>query len=731
MAKIDDDNVFLFHAESVDLLDGMEESLLFIQQHGIDKEHLNAIFRAMHTIKGGASMFHFETLVELTHTAENLLDKLRTFQLEINDDMITLLLDLKDHVNNLIEDIIQNDCSEHYDDERLELNEKYKQKLKSFLDADYKPKPSVEVLEESSSKDIQKKSPTMLKIESSKIDSIINLLGEMVITTASVMQHSIRINDKPLKESIDNLYKILEELREASMKSRMVPVFDTFNKYQRVVRDLSMKLDKKIDFKIIGGDTELDRVIIEKISDPLMHLVRNSIDHGIEDKEQRVKSKKPETGLISITASHEAGYIIIKVKDDGRGLDKEKILNKAIERGIVSAKDKLKEQEIFNLILEPGFSTANEISDISGRGVGMDVVKSSIEKLGGVVEIDSDLGFGTIIKIRLPLTLAIIPSLIVIVNGRRYAVPQVNLEELVTLYDEDVSKKIEIAGNKELYRLRDTLLPMVRLSEVFERPEPFDEIVKAEITDYYKNKSLKDLEKYKKDIAEGKEAEISLSFAVLKVGGVKYGLIIDEVVGTEEIVVKPMHKAVQDLDIYSGATVLGDGEVALILDILGVSNHAGVNSSTVSDEEILEVQSSKDKGTDLLHFRNNDHEIFGLELEKIKRIEKIKIDDIEEVGGQEFITIDGKSTLIVKFENYMNVEATNLREEMFLILPQGTEHAFGILVSELIDIGLYEYELDQDSYQSEGIQGTAIIDSNMTLLVDADNIISLINPSWV
>ena len=531
MAKIDDDNVFLFHAESVDLLDGMEESLLFIQQHGIDKEHLNAIFRAMHTIKGGASMFHFETLVELTHTAENLLDKLRNFQLEISDEIITLLLELKDHVNNLIEDIIQNDCSEKYNDEFLKLNEKYKQKLKAFLDADYKPEPFVEVLEESSSKDIQKKSPTLLKIESSKIDSIINLLGEMVITTASVMQHSIRINDKPLKESIDNLYKILEELREASMKSRMVPVFDTFNKYQRVVRDLSMKLDKKIDFKIIGGDTELDRVIIEKISDPLMHLVRNSIDHGIEDKEQRVKSKKPETGLISITASHEAGYIIIKVKDDGRGLDKEKILNKAIERGIVSAKDKLKEQEIFNLILEAGFSTVDKVSDISGRGVGMDVVKKNIEELRGSIEINSKFGKGMTTIIRLPLTLAIIDGFRVMIDGNLYIIPLEMILECIELTDE----YREFIEYNNFINLREHVLPILDLRSFFG---------------------------YSKSNRVSKENIVIVHFGISRVG-----LIVDELLGEFQTVIKPIGKVFRNLKGIGGATILGNGRVAPILDI--------------------------------------------------------------------------------------------------------------------------------------------------------------------
>jgi len=602
---------------------------------------------------------------------------------------------------------------------------------------EYKEQVKKQVAKEINKKDSKKASTSTssssdsIRIKLDVLDKLMSLAGELVLVRNQLLISANKTDSKSRNIS-QRLDFVTTEMQETIMLTRMQPVGNILNKFNRIVRDLGKKLGKKIELNIRGNDVEIDKTILEGLADPLTHIVRNSCDHGIESPEDRINAGKSEVGHVFINVYHEGGRINIEIQDDGRGLNTEKIKEKVLEKKLMTAVEleTLSKNKLVELVFLPGFSTVDVISDVSGRGVGMDVVKSSIEKLGGVVEIETDLGFGTVIKIRLPLTLAIIPSLIVIVSGRRYAIPQVNLEELVTLYDEDVSGKIEIAGNKELYRLRDTLLPMVRLSEVFDRTEPFDEFVKADITDYYKNKSLLELEEYNKDIAKGKETEISLSFAVLKVGSMKYGLIIDEVIGTEEIVVKPMHKAVQDLNIYSGATVLGDGEVALILDILGISNHAGVSSATASEEELAESISVNDSGTDLLLFKNNEHEVFGLELDKIKRIEKIKIDDIEDVGGREFITIEGKSTLIVKFENYMSVDSTELREEMFLILPQGTDHVFGILVSELIDIGLYEYELDEDSYKSEGVLGTAIIDSKMTLLVDVDSMVPIINPSW-
>jgi len=527
MSTKNDDNIFLFHAESVDLLDEMEETLLYIQENEIDKEHLNSIFRAFHTIKGGAAMFHFETLVHFAHTAESLLDKLRNFEIEINNDMITLFLQVKDHINTLIEDIIQNDCEEHYDDKLKNETEIFTQQLKQYLTPT--SKINKQILQEekktqtettSTKKETHKQTSTLLKIESNKIDNIINLLGEMVITTASVMQHSYRLQDKPLKESIDDLYKILEELREASMKSRMVPISDTFNKYKRIVRDLSMELDKNVELKIIGGDTELDRIIIDKISDPIMHLVRNSLDHGIENKETRKEKNKPTNGVITLSASHEAGNIIIKVKE------------KAIEKGLISNKIELQEQEIFNLILQAGFSTSEVISDISGRGVGMDVVKKNIEELRGSIEINSKLGKGMTTTIRLPLTLAIIDGFMVKIGGQLYIIPLEMILECIELTKEHK----EFIKSNNFINLREHVLPVLDLRKFFGYT--------------IQEESFK------------KENIVIVHFGILKVG-----LIVDELLGEFQTVIKPMGKIFKNLKGIGGATILGDGKVSPILDI--------------------------------------------------------------------------------------------------------------------------------------------------------------------
>jgi len=537
MSVKDENMVYLFHAESVDLLEGMEESLLFVQENGFEKEHINSIFRAVHTIKGGAAVFHFKKLVEFSHTTESLLGNLRENKLDIDDELITLLLDTKDHLNDMIEEIIQNDCKEIYDDITSKKTAQLQIKLSNYLKKpkQEQKKPSIvedEITLQPKQKNTlqHKKSATTLKVESQKIDNIINLLGEMVITTASVQEHASRVQDKGLKDSVDSLYKILEELREASMKTRMVPIGETFNRYKRVVRDLSIELDKDIELKIIGGDTELDKTIIEKISDPIMHLVRNSLDHGIETKEERKKYNKPSIATITLSATHETGNIIIKVKDDGRGLNKEKIIQKAIEKGLIKENDNLSESETYQLILQPGFSTAKTISDISGRGVGMDVVKRNIEDLKGSIEINSAFTKGTTITIRLPLTLAIIEGFMVKIAEQPYIIPSEMILECIELTDE---YKENIAENNFI-KLRSHVLPILDLREFFNY-----------------------------NITKGSRENI----VIVHFGISKVGLIVDELLGEFQTVIKPMNKIFKNLYGIGGATILGNGRVSPILDI--------------------------------------------------------------------------------------------------------------------------------------------------------------------
>ncbi|MGK5092360.1 chemotaxis protein CheW [Deltaproteobacteria bacterium TL4] len=474
-----------------------------------------------------------------------------------------------------------------------------------------------------------------------------------------------------------------------------------------------------------GNEVEVDKTILEMLADPLIHIIRNCCDHGIESSETRKQKGKASSGTIEVYAYHEAGHIIIKVVDDGKGIDTEVIKSKALERGLKSEAElaQMNEKDLFALLMLPGFSTAQQLSDVSGRGVGMDVVKTSIESFNGTTEIDSTPGVGTSLRLSLPLTLAIIPCLIVSVGDYRYAIPQVNLVELVRLYDEDVYKRIECAANQEVYRLRNHLLPMVRLKEVLSHPHVFSEKDIAEVTERYQKQAKESAESHKKQ---------SLIFAVLKVGSKRFGLILDNVIGTEEIVVKPMHQVVKKLDIYSGATVMGDGKVALILDIDGIAKHSQIQDVSGLEHESQEKEKNKsqDETQTVLLFKSGEQEQFAVSLPLIRRIERIPVSRIEKIGNREFVTIDGVSTRILRIHEHLNVSPCPPQDIMLLLLPKHIKRPVGILISSVIDVVEINALLNDKTYMEDGLLGTALVKEKMTLFMDIYRFIEKAEPDW-
>src|SRR5208283_5423230 len=344
------------------------------------------------------------------------------------------------------------------------------------------------------------------------------------------------------------------ELQEEVMKTRLQPIGNIWSQFPRTVRDVALGCGKEVDIEMEGKETELDKTIIEAIKDPLTHLVRNSVDHGIELPQVRSKAGKPCTGRLTLRAFHEGGQVNIEISDDGAGLNRDRICEKAIERGLVSAQQtaRMTEREIFNLIFLPGFSTAEKVTNVSGRGVGMDVVKTNVERIGGAVEVQSTAGQGTTVRVRIPLTLAIIPALIVSCNGERYAIPQISLLELAWLEDGEARSAIEMVHGVPVYRMRGRLLPLVYLSRALQLAE-------------------------KEHAAENEDA---VNIVVLQAGDRPFGLVVDEINDTEEIVVKPLRKQLKTLKTFAGSTIMGDGKVALILDVLGLAQRASVVTET-------------------------------------------------------------------------------------------------------------------------------------------------------
>jgi two-component system, chemotaxis family, sensor kinase CheA len=403
---------------------------------------------------------------------------------------------------------------------------------------------------------------TSIRVNIDKIDTLINMVGELVITQSMLNQFSENFDIKDfekLSEGLKQLERNTREIQENVMQIRMLPISFSFNRFPRLVHDLSSKLNKKIELKLKGETTELDKTVMEKIGDPLVHLVRNSIDHGIEMPEDRLAAGKPETGVIELNAYHEGGNIVIEIKDDGKGLNKERILEKAINRGLVREGESLSDSMINDLIFRPGFSTAEVVSDVSGRGVGMDVVRRNIHDLGGVVELESTEGVGSVFRIRLPLTLAIVDGQLVRVGNQTYVIPLMSIMESLQISSNDINS---VAGKMELYRLREDYLPIIRLHNVF-AIEP-----------------------------DGRELENGL-LVIVESEGYKAGIFVDDLLAQQQVVIKSLETNYQKVEGVSGATILGDGTVAMILDISGLLEISQRENSTPPPSSLFGSASSK------------------------------------------------------------------------------------------------------------------------------------------
>jgi len=544
--------------------------------------------------------------------------------------------------------------------------------------------------------------PTSLRINIDLLDRLMNLVSELTLVRNQSLLTFGEVEGTP-RAVMQRLNTVTSELQDAILKTRMQPVGNLFGRFPRMVRDLARQLGKQVEIVMVGQEVELDKTVLEQLSDPLTHLIRNSIDHGLETSDERIELGKSPVGQVILSATAADGQVIIGIRDDGRGIDPSAVRAKVVALGLRTESElqKISSKELFSYILLPGFSTAKKLSDVSGRGVGMDVVKTNVERLEGSLTIDSAPNVGTTITLRVPLTLAIIPCLIVTVGDQRFAVPQRGLEEIVCLYPGGRAA-IEHSYDTELYRLREVLLPVVRLAEVLHRATPFSATTKAEI-----------LASYAPALRNPSLIEYIL---VLRTGGRKFGLLVDDVRGTEEVVVKPMHPSLKKIGIFAGATLMGDGRVALIANIDGIAEHAdcyGIEPPTTSS-----VQRNPTEVHRVLLFEYGAKEMFALPLVQVRRIESISTECIEQVGDQEFITIDGVATRIVRLDRYLNVSECQCSPSMHLLLPKFVTEPMGILVSRIVDTESLSIALQQASVEDPGILGTAIIRDRLTLFID-------------
>ena len=485
-----------------------------------------------------------------------------------------------------------------------------------------------------------------------------NLVGELVLARNQIVQFSAQMEEPGMTAASQRLNHITTELQEGVMKTRMQPIRNAWNKLPRVVRDLSAQCHKKVEVRMEGAETELDKTILEAIKDPLTHIVRNSVDHGIETPEVREANGKPATGTLLLRAYHEGGQVNIEIVDDGGGINSDRIRDKALEKGLVSKDqiDTMTEGDLINLILLPGFSTAAKVTNVSGRGVGMDVVKTNIEKIGGTLEIQSQRGHGTTLRIKIPLTLAIVPALIIASGIDNFAIPQINLLELVRLSGDRAAQEVEYIHDAPVYRLRGNLLPLVYLDEILELREPRERQYQPE----------------------------AVNIVVLQAEDRQFGLVVDAVNDTQEIVVKPLGKHFNMLSTYAGATIMGDGNVALILDIIGIAKKAKAltNNREAGLGEMVSVDDEDNSNEPLLIVETGNNSRAAIKLATVARLEEFDVGKIERTQSGDVVQYRGDILPLHYLGSSSPAEGGTV--DTVVVVIDGK--SVGVVVNKIIDI---------------------------------------------
>ncbi|MGA7795708.1 MAG: chemotaxis protein CheA [Candidatus Acidiferrales bacterium] len=754
-----DDLIKEFLVESIENLDRLDSELVKLETDPSSQELLSSIFRTIHTIKGSCGFLGFSKLEKVAHVGESLLSRLRDGKLSLTPEFTSGLLAMVDAIRTMLGEIqaTEQDGNETYPDLIETLNKLQNQgqepppkaAAEASLPKETSKKKQGDSPKENSAKSIAPESvpaqpeqalparpepsapsaaapgeaPTAqhptddsrsknaaaetIRVDVHLLDRLMNLVGELVLTRNQITQFSARQSDPNLVSPAQQLNLLTSELQEEVMRTRMQPISNVFDKFPRVVRDVATARGKQVLIEMEGKETELDRSLLEAIKDPLTHIVRNSVDHGIEMPEERVaRGKRPE-GRLVLRACHEGGQVLVEILDDGAGIDTSRVKSKAIERGVITAQQaaRMSEGELLNLVFLPGFSTAEKVTNLSGRGVGMDVVKTNIDRVNGTVDLQSYPGKGTTIKIKIPLTLAIVRAVIIQSRGKRFAVPQVNIQELVRLEADRVRTDIESVHGVPVYRMRGRLLPLVYLSE--------------------------ELKLAKKNSTEA-EVDEATSIVVLQANDHPFGLVVDEINDSEEIVVKPLSKHLRALKIFAGATIMGDGKVALILDVVGLAQNANLLSEA-SDRALAEKtaelaesldQNRAEKQTFLL-FAGPDDARMALPLSTVARLEEFRASDVEKSGGEWVIQYRGKILPLIRLDVVLEERRSRLRHGNKTVEPDPLQvlvcnnegRTIGIVVERILDIVKDRADVKSPATR-EGILCAVVINDRVTELID-------------
>jgi two-component system chemotaxis sensor kinase CheA len=763
-----DDVMAEFITESRENLDDLDNALVTLEQQP-DPGVIAKIFRAVHTIKGTSGFLGLRTLESVTHIGENLLSKMRDGDLPVTQANTTALLGMADAVRQIL-DIVETTGAEGDETygplieelSRLNAGEATparRGRAKQQADASVttlkprrvtvtlparraagtdavpddpprmgeqlidrgliteveldevllrqregdprhvgeilvekesiKPSDVVDVLKTQAEERPQ--TNESIRVDVGLLDDLMNLVGELVLARNQILQYNGSVFDPSFSATSQRLNLITSELQEGVMKTRMQPIDNVWNKFPRIVRDLSLSCGKTARLEMEGRQTEVDKTLLEAIKDPLTHLIRNAIDHGLEMPEVRMATGKPAEGTVRLSAYHEGGQVIIEIADDGAGIDANVIRRKAVQKGLLTAEEAAArpDRDIVNVIFQPGFSTAEKVSNISGRGVGMDVVKTNIEAIGGTVDVQTVVGRGTTFKVKIPLTLAIIPALIVRAGGERYAIPQVSLIELLRLDGESAVTGIESVQGAPVHRLRGKLLPLVFLNDVFGTPPT--------------------------------KSDDAVNIVVVQSDDTQFGLVVDDISDTAEIVVKPLGRLLKGAAGFSGATIMGDGRVALILDLLGVSQLAGVSNSSAARAQ---AEANASRNHDLAAERESilivgiGDRRFALPLAHVTRLEELPVAGVRQGGDHRVVHYRDQILPLVSLADRLDIDARPEDEQNLQVLVCGSgERCVGLIVDSVFDIVDERLEYS-DRTETYGVMGTTVIGGEVTDVLD-------------
>jgi two-component system chemotaxis sensor kinase CheA len=766
-----------FIAECDEITQRISHNLQEIEKNAATPEIYDSIYRDVHTLKGSANLYGFTQTGQLAHAMEAGLEPFRKQLIPIGSNTLDILFCGLDILEKMIKSISKDKKELDVSTELSEIIPKLIDSTIETLSADVRLNRDVEVsgsdhnqpanflkeVTQVSPKTSEEHRPQVqvhlhdtkignanmasdghktkadvsgsggsgngsdgatpvseasqtIRVQISRLDKLMNLIGEMVLTRNQVLQFTKQSEDSDFLKLGKRLDQVTSELQGEVMQTRMQPIGTVLEKFQRVVRDLNKELGKKIEIVLIGNDTEVDKSLLEAVKDPLTHLIRNSCDHGLEPASERKLAGKNETGKVTVRSYHEGGQVVIEINDDGRGLDREKILKKAVEKNIVAQKDvaALSDQEIYNFIFAPGFSTAQTVTTVSGRGVGMDVVKTNIEKIGGTVELATLFGQSTTVRLRIPLTLAIVPAMVIRVGENRFSIPQVKLVELVRAEKSDHSgsggddssgrNKLEYLQGRPMFRMRGQLLPLVSLKEILQ---------------------LKDDSDLRHSKSPAQDDGVT-NIVVLNGDGCQFGLIVDEIQDTTDIVVKPLSKFLKNLSVYAGATIMGDGSVVLIFDVAGIAKRAELSSekNEIRDRS-LEKAISKESQEFLL-FKTTAPARHAMALCLVQRLEEFDNKKIEYAGEQPVIRYRDTILPLVNINACLEYKVSGeeaQKEKVSVIVVQRSGKNFGLVVDEILDVITTESMIDDTVKDRAGILGGLLQGQEVIVVVDPLDII--------